>query len=235
MEFIVDYIKMFNYRKIILPFIFILLFIFGFIYLNNRIDDNSFIKEDLIVYNEDAFKEVNVSTISDETFVKEFIFIDVKGAVKNPGVYKLDKDSRVIDAINVSGGLLKNANTMYMNLSKILIDSDVVKVYTNDEIEDAFKEEKVEIIEPCICEEVICDLDNNEQSSDNDINVNSKININTASVEELDTLNGIGEAKAKAIFEYRNSNGNYSKIEDIMNVSGISESIFEKIKDYITV
>ena len=65
--------------------------------------------------------------------------------------------------------------------------------------------------------------------------MNSKININTASVQELDTLNGIGEAKAKAIFEYRNSNGNFSKIEDIMNVSGISETLFEKIKAFITV
>lgn len=233
MEFIIDYIKMFNYRKIILPFIFILLFIFGFMYLNNRIDNNQFIKEDLIVRNEDIFKEDKVVTISDEIFVKEFIFIDIKGAVKNPGVYKLEKGSRVIDAINVSGGLLKNANTMYMNLSKVLFDSDIIKVYTNDEIEEAFKEEKVEIIEPCICEEVICDLDNNEQN--NDKNVNSKININTASVQELDTLNGIGEAKAKAIFEYRNSNGNFSKIEDIMNVSGISETLFEKIKAFITV
>ena len=126
---------------------------------------------------------------------------------------------------------------MYMNLSKILSDSDIVKVYTNGEIEEAFKEEKVEIIEPCICEEVICDVTNNIGSS-NSINDNvssSKININTASIHELDTLNGIGEAKAKAIFEYRNNNGNFIKIEDIMNVSGISESLFEKIKDFITV
>ena len=229
MEFIIDSIKMLNYKKIILFLLFLFFIIYCFCYLNNKIDDKMEETKEIVFREEESV----ISTFSDEVIVDEFIFVDVKGAVKNPGVYKLEKGSRVIDAINVSGGLLKNANTMYMNLSKILIDSDIIKVYTNDEIEEAFKEEKVEIIEPCICEEVICDIDNDEQN--NDKNVNSKININTASVQELDTLNGIGEAKAKAIFEYRNSNGNFSKIEDIMNVSGISETLFEKIKAFITV
>ena len=232
MEFIIDYIKMFDYKKLILPVIFLILFIIGFLYLDDKINNNEIINDSNIVLKD----EIVVSTNSDD-FVEKFIYVDIKGAVKKPGVYKLEKGSRVIDAINVSSGLLKDANTMYMNLSKILNDSDIVKVYTNGEIEEAFKEEKVEIIEPCICEEVICDVTNNIGSS-NSINDNvssSKININTASIHELDTLNGIGEAKAKAIFEYRNNNGNFIKIEDIMNVSGISESLFEKIKDFITV
>lgn len=227
MEFILDYIKMFNYKKLIIFLVFIFVFIFSFFYLNNKIDNSNKFKEDNLVLRED----INISTISDEVMDDGFIYVDIKGAIKNPGVYKLDYNSRVIDAINIAGGLLKDANTMYINLSKVLNDSDIVKIHTNSEIEEAFKEEKIEIIEPCICEEVICDVVNdNEEKEDF-----SKININTASIEELDSLNGIGEAKAKAIFEYRKTNGVFLKIEDIMNVSGISESIFEKIKDFITV
>lgn len=232
MEFIIDCIKMFDYRKLILPVMLVLLFIVGFIYLNNRIDDEKIISvNDSLIKNE----ELDVVTISDD-FIDEFIYVDIKGAVKNPGVYKLKDNSRVIDAINIAGGLIKNSNTVYMNLSKILKDTDVVKVYTNSEVEEAFKEEKIEIVEPCICEEVICDLNTNEDVENSDDKEESvKININSASILQLDSLNGIGEAKAKAILEYRNTNGNFIKIEDIMNVPGISESLFEKIKDFITV
>lgn len=222
MEFIIDYIKMLNYKKIFIVCLYLVLNIFGFIYLNNKISVISSNNGDVILND-----NIIISTISDED--EKFIFVDVKGAIKKPGVYKLHVGSRVIDAINIAGGLVKDANTLHMNLSDVLKDSDIVKVYTNKEIENAKKEDKIDVIEPCVCEEVICE-DNVSNEKDK-----SKININTASVEELDTLNGIGESKAKAIFEYRKSNGDFLKIEDIMNVNGISESIFEKIKDYITV
>ncbi len=222
MEFIVDYIKMLDYKKIFIICLYLALNIICFIYLNNKISVISNNNEDVVLND-----NIIISTISDED--EKFIFVDVKGAIKSPGVYKLHVGSRVIDAINIAGGLVKDSNTLHMNLSGVLKDSDIVKVYTNKEIEKAQKEDKIDVIEPCVCEEVICD---NNISSEKD---KSKININTASVEELDTLNGIGESKAKAIFEYRKSNGDFLKIEDIMNVNGISESIFEKIKDYITV
>ena len=221
MEFIIDYIKMLDYKKIFVVCLYLILNIISFVYLNNKIEISNNKKE--LVINDNII----ISTISDDQ--KKFIFIDVKGAIKKPGVYKLENGSRVIDAINIAGGLLKDSNTQHMNLSSVLKDSDIIKVYTNKEIENAQKEDKIEVIKPCICEEVICENNILEEKD------NNKININNASVEELDSLNGIGEAKAKAIFEYRKSNGNFLKIEDIMNVNGISESIFEKIKDYITI
>ena len=136
----------------------------------------------------------------------------------------------MIDVINISGGLTENANTRYINLSKILIDGDVIVIYSNEEIEKAKESNIIYIETPCICEEI------NDACLDNNIsNNNSLININTASLGELDSLSGIGESKAQAIIKYREENGAFNSIEDILNVSGISETIFSKIKDFITV
>ena len=133
--------------------------------------------------------------------------------------------TRIIDAINISGGLLKNSNTSYINLSKPLKDSDIIKIYTNEEIENMNKEEIKDIEEEndSVNDEIIKD------------EISGLININTASISDLDKLNGIGESKAKAIVEYREVNGNFKSIDDIKNVNGISESLFDKIKDFITV
>ena len=128
--------------------------------------------------------------------------------------------------------MLKDANDRYINLSKALNDGDVIIVYSNKEIDEAQKDNTVYIETPCVCEEVkndACYKDTDNQPS------NFKININTASVDELKTLSGIGEVKAKAIVEYRKVKGKFKTIEDIKEVNGISESLFEKIKDNITV
>lgn len=139
-----------------------------------------------------------------------FIIIKYTNCIKNSVVY---------DAINISGGLLKTANTTYTNLSKILNDSEVIKIYTNEEVKKIEKETPQEL--PKVEETPTIEK--------------KLININTASLEQLQTLNGIGESKAKSIVEYRTTNGNFKSIEEIKNVSGISESLYEKIKDSITI
>lgn len=158
----------------------------------------------------------------------DLIYVDIKGFVKNPGVYSLEKGSRIIDLINESGGLLKGANTRLINLSKILNDEDNIVVYSNSEIKKLNKTEVIYKSSPCICEEI----KNDGCIKDTETTL---ININTASKEELMTLNGIGESKANSIIEYRDNNGNFEKIEDIINVNGISENIFIIIKKNITV
>lgn len=222
-EYLENILEDFDFRKLIFPTIMILLYVAGFVYLL------TIIKED----NKTIVKENNIE-ISKETITEEStdIYVDVKGSVKNPGVYKIKSDSRVIDAIEASGGVLKDANTRYINLSKALNDGDVIVVYSNSEIKKAQEENIVYVETPCVCEEVkndACLKQDNEQITTN------KININTASIEELKTLNGIGDAKAKAIVEYRTVKGKYKNIEEIKNVNGISESLFEKIKDNITI
>ena len=173
------------------------------------------------------------------------VFVDVKVAVNAPGVYELDDGRRVIDAINLAGGLRDNADTININLSKKLTDEMYIVIYTKEEIYN-YKKSNEESNEvkcasfECICPDVnnnacITNNSNNEQKEDKNENqaINGKVSINTATKEELMTLTGIGEAKADAIINYRNENGSFKQIEDIKNVSGIGDSVFEKIKDNI--
>lgn len=168
------------------------------------------------------------------------VLVDVKGEVNTPGVYDLTNNNTVIDAINKAGGLTKSSDTSNLNLSKKLEDEMVIIVYSKSEIKE-MEEPKVQCPpcnDACIKEEdEKAKLDASEKTESKEENeaVTGKVNINTATSSELQTLNGIGEAKAKAIIEYREKNGNFEKIEDIKNVSGIGDSVYDKIKDNITV
>ena len=190
--------------------IIILSFLSLYLYLNPKI-----ITKEEVVYQE-IIKEEN----------KEKIKVDIKGAIINPGVYEVENDSRIIDIINMAGGLREDANIDYLNLSELLKDQMVIKIFTNEEIGN---NKKVEIIYEYIPLECEC-IKENECNE-----VSNKININKASKEELMTLTGFGEAKALNVIKYRLENGDFKSIEEIMNVSGIGESVFEKIKEDITV
>ena len=220
LEYLSNKLEDFDFKKLIFPTIIILLYVGGFVYLLTIIKKDN--KE--VVNN-------NVSLVDENKEIDE-IYIDIKGSVANPGVYKLDSNSRVTDAIEASGGITSDANTRFINLSKKLNDGDVIVVYSNKEIKDAQKENIVYIETPCVCEEVKNDACYKEEK---EVVNNGKININTATIDELKTLTGIGDAKAKAIIEYRNKNGLFSNIEDIKKVNGISESVYAKIKENITV
>lgn len=217
-----------NYLKIILIFIILLLFIAEFLFMNYIV--NTKINKVKETNNKVSF---SMELEEEKKEIEEYIYIDIKGSVKKPNVYKLLKGSRVNDAIKEAGGLSKNANTRFINLSKVLNDSDVIVIYSNDEIKKANKANTIYVNTPCVCEEVKNDacIKNEEISNDS----NKLININTATIDELMTLNGIGESKAKAIIEYRTNNGNFTKIEDITLVNGISETIYAKIKNNITI
>ena len=150
-----------------------------------------------------------------------------------------------MDAINQAGGLKKEANTTFLNLSLLLRDQMVIIVYSNQEIKDYSKIKEQENIQSSICNQEIkndaCIVNNKDISlienitEENQSLASEKININTASVELLMTLSKIGESKALAIVEYRNKNGKFKTIDDIKNVRGIGDSIFEAIKAYITI
>lgn len=173
-----------------------------------------------------------------EDDVSTKITIDIKGAVKKPGVYNMNRDSRVIDAINKAGGLLDTADNSIINLSKKVTDEMVIIIYTKDEISKMLEgDTAIKIIEKeCICPKLENDacIDNKvTNSSEKKENISFPISINKANKEELMNLPGIGESKANAIIKYRDENGNFDKIEDIINVSGIGELVFEKIKEYI--
>lgn len=158
--------------------------------------------------------------------------IDIKGMVKNPGVYEVDSNSRVNDVIKIAGGLKKDANTNYINLSAKVSDEMVIWIYSNKEI----KELKLEATSTkYMIQECNCPVVDNTTCLNNEINNSSLVNINIADISKLSSLEGIGESKAKAIIEYREKNGKFKTKEDIKNVNGIGESAYNKIKDYITV
>lgn len=190
----------------------------------------------------------------EEVIEPEKIKVDIKGLIATPGVYEMDTNNRVIDVINKAGGLTEGANTEYINLSKKLVDEMVIVIYSNEDVEK-FKETDKEIIYKeyeCVCPDNIntaCittedtintngvkEQTNNElDSTTNSTNVesNGKISINSGSLEELMSLDGVGESKAKSIIEYREQNGGFKALEDLMNVSGIGEKAYSKIKDNI--
>lgn len=167
-----------------------------------------------------------------------FIEVDLKGAVKSPGVYKIEEGARVKDVIEKAGGFLETAESMTVNLSKRVVDEMVIIIYTKEEVA-ALKEEEVRTVktdQTCICPKIengatVKDPVTNHSSS---VIENGKISINHATQKELEILPGIGASKASSIISYREEHGPFASIEEIKKVSGIGDATFEKIKNYLT-
>ena len=223
-------------KKFVVFALVIIILIVGFIIMNNSNDiveassESSTVKKSSNDGVTPKRKETK-DTKDEVTRIK----VDIKGSVVSPDVYEVDSNSRVIDIINIAGGATEDADTDNINLSKKVSDEDVIIIYSREELENNKKsyEEKIDYCttdnnSACATNVVTFD-DNNKEDTDSTI-----ININTATVEDFMKLSGIGEAKAKSIIEYRNSIGSFSKVEDIKNVTGIGDSIFDKIKDYLT-
>ena len=167
------------------------------------------------------------------------LVVDIKGEIKTPGIYKANKNTRVIDVINMAGGLTENADTSVINLSKKIVDEMVIIIYSKDEVNSFMETKNNEKEKLGICAENdvkndAC-IEESNSNSNSSPNVTGKININTATIDTLMTLPGIGEAKAKNIIKHREKNGNFTKIEDLLEVEGIGNSIYDQIKDFITI
>lgn len=199
---------------------------------------------------------------SDSSLEKE-VCVDIRGEVKTPGVYCMDSSKRVFQVIEQAGGLTSKADTSSNNLSQGLADEMVIVVYSKKEILDitSVKEREKKVLDDCLSSNsdncvtsVNSNKDSVNKSSSKSNNKSSKknkdvsgsessdkgssdigvININSASKSDLMKLPGIGEKKAQNIISYREEN-KFNDISDIKNVKGIGESLFLKIKDYITV
>lgn len=235
MEKIKDYYLV--HKKIILFVLSILLFSFLCFSIFSRMKGGygSTNVEESISINNNENAEINDESIK-ETEV--YYFVDIKGKVKNPGVYKMNKNDRVNDVIKKAGGLLSDANTLSINLSMKVKDEMVIFIHSQKEIDNYIDtlNQKKNLIDNCNSNIIINNdscIDNREDIEKDDEII--KISINTASIEELMKLPSIGESKANSIIKYREENGPFKTIGDIKNVSGIGEALFEKIKDYITI
>lgn len=154
------------------------------------------------------------------------ICVYVCGNVKRPGVYYLLMGNRISDAVDMAGGLTKKAAKEYINLAKELTDGERIYIPSKDELEDSN-----------IAQNAQLDKLENRQSFDRQESEGEqpKVNINQAGPSDLLSLPGIGEAKANAIIKYREEQGLFRQVEDIKQIEGIKDGVFNKIKDLIEI
>ena len=190
--------------------------------------------------NEMSDLQVEEGNIENNQSIKEEkkIKVHISGAIKNEGVFELDENSRIIDVIQQAGGLTEQSYTKYINLAEMLEDGSKIYIPTKEEIENQEKQneeqENKKDIETFKNTITINQNENNQKYKSTNQKI-KKININTATQEELDSLPGVGASTANKILNYRKENGKFKTKEDIKNVSGIGESKFNKIKDLIEV
>ncbi len=139
------------------------------------------------------------------------IRVHVTGAITNPGVYTLPEEARLEDAIQAAGGLQETADPQSLNLAASLLDGQRLYIPSAQEVTLSPDDKGLQVDVPSV------------------------VNINTASLAELDSLPGIGEVKAQAIMAYRQQNGLFTALEDLLKVDGINQSLYEKLEGLITI
>lgn len=174
---------------------------------------------------EESLEELSVSAESEteeegaapqeEQEPAETVYVYVCGAVNAPGVYELNEDARVFEAITLAGGMTAEAAPEAVSQARTVADGEQIYVPTVQEVQ----------MQGSGVEDIVT----------GNVDVNGKVNINTAGKEELMTLTGIGEAKAQSILDYREEHGRFGSIEDLMLIEGIKEGVFNKIKEDITI
>ena len=150
----------------------------------------------------------------DESLEQDLITVDVKGAVKSPGIYDLPVGSRVNDAVQKAGGLTEQADSKSLNLAQKVSDEALVYVSTKGE-ESASQQ--------------------TGSGTASSTSKEKKVNLNKASLEELKQVKGLGGKRAQDIIDHRESNGKFKSVDELKKVSGIGAKTIEKLKDYVTV
>ncbi|ACA41322.1 helix-hairpin-helix domain-containing protein [Lysinibacillus sphaericus] len=186
-----------------------------FFYFSLSSSDSSRLQEELIETIQPIEETIPMESTAEEA-VQQQVFVDIKGAVMYPGVYELQPDKRIFDAIQLAGGYIENADTQLVNHAQKVQDEMVIYI--------PIKGEQLEDISSNL---LMLPLESQNKSQ--------KINVNTADAETLATLPGIGPSKAHSILSYREEKGRFQTIDDVRNINGIGDKTFEKIKDSITV
>ena len=157
-------------------------------------------------------EEKSQKSETEEVVEKDLITVDVKGAVKTPGIYDLPVGSRINDAVQKAGGLTDNADSKSINLAQRISDEALVYVPTKEE---------------ATSQEAHSNASNTKE--------NKKVNLNKASLEELKQVKGLGGKRAQDIIDHRETNGKFKSVDDLKKVSGIGAKTVEKLKEYVTV
>lgn len=184
-------------------------------------------KDDTGENEEDADKKKgDASTDTEDRPAK--LYVHVCGHVNQPGVYELQPDSRVFEAIEAAGGMTATAAFSYLNQAELLEDGQQIYVPSQEEVDSG----KVTTAGGSSKSGEAASGQNVENISGQD---DGKVNLNTASKEELMTLSGIGDVRAQAILKYREEHGEFRSIEELMEVEGIKKGTFQKLKDQIKI
>lgn len=179
-------------------------------------------KDQELNLSENQNKENTVSTVVEteqlepEEEKKASIFVYVCGEVNAPGVYELLSGARVYEAVEAAGGLSENAADNYVNLAQVIDDGEKILIPCKEDILNG----------------TVTALENGSAQASSEP---GKININTADTDALTTLPGIGEAKANSIISYREANKGFKSKEELMQIEGIKEGVYNKIKDLIII
>lgn len=171
----------------------------------------SSVQQEVPLQKQEPTQELSVTEPQEDLIQADTIFVYVCGAVCNPGVYELPADSRAYEAVEQAGGMSEEAAGTAVNLAEVLTDGQKLQIPFQGEVSET------------------------QESASGEITIDSRININTASMEELMTLKGIGQTRAEQILEYREKHGSFASTEAIMNVDGIKQGTYDKIKDNIKV
>lgn len=147
---------------------------------------------------------------------EEQIFVYICGAVENPGVYAMDEGSRVFQLVDLAGGFRADADLQSVNQAEQVADGQMIRILTQEE-------------------SAAGETSGTDTAGAAAVSDEGKVNINRADREQLTTLNGIGDTKAAAIIQYRESHGSFQSIDEIMQVDGIAQGTYDKIKDDIVI
>ena len=170
------------------------------------------LQTEVAAISKDSTDEKEDGNQKEEVVEQDLITVDVKGAVKSPGIYDLPVGSRVNDAVQKAGGLIDNADSKSINLAQKISDEALVYVPTKEEAPN---------------QESYSNATGNKESK--------KVNLNKASLEELKQVKGLGAKRAQDIIDHRESNGKFKSVDELKKVSGIGAKTIEKLKEYVTV
>lgn len=214
----------------------VLLLVVGtFLIYKNYTNKNE--EENIVLNTKDNLKKESNEEKKEDVYYQ----VDIKGEVINPGIYTVKEGTRVIDVIRLAGDLTEVADTSVLNLSKKVKDEMVIIVYSYDEVINFTETKEKEEIEQDTClnqngiKNDACIKDSKDDNSSSSVVISGKVSLNTATLDELMTLPGIGESKANAIIKYREEVGAFQNIEELKEVSGIGDTIFDQIKENITI
>ena len=192
--------------------------------ISSKVEDSS--RQEVVDEQAGSGEEKNTGSVEKKEDTKE-IAVHICGAVNQPGVYLFKNEARIYEGIQKAGGFQSEAAKDYLNLALPLEDGMKIEVPTEEMVK--IMEEKGQGTMTGIS------YGNEPENASGQVKEDGKIDLNTAEAAVLCTLPGIGESKARSIIAYREEHGGFEKPEDIMNISGIKEAAYEKIKDFVTV